>query len=1635
MAVLTNTMMQGTAADSGEESYKIERSIRFDHVNDGYLTATPHGKGNQRIWTWAAWVKRPAEDGSAILFSRSTDANTRMVLSFYNGALYFYSSISGAVITVHTTGNDSELRDPSAWYHLVFTFDTTEAEATERTRMYVNGKRMEGALISYSNSPARNLETPIGSGDSHWIGADNGSPTEHINAYMADVHFINGRALAPAAFGFFDSSRCWQPKAFALPTPNDGTTWSSGLAADSGSDTLTNATFAFNGDTAGGIGGIFGGWTWTVPSGGKIENVYSLRFLSFSADTTGTVKFNGKVIDTAQNFGASINRWYDVPTKFLAASNYEVTSLSWNRQPGAGSNNNDYLYAIEVNGVLLVDGRTDVETLKNPNDGRKWSSIGTASGTPYNSGADHTHAFDGSVSTQFFAATGPNSATFTLSTPISGYETLEMNISGPHGGLTTGFKINGVDKTSWVIAERGASQGGWLDLGQELSGGALNSFEVYSTAGNTYTAVQGIRVDGHILVDSSVDNSFHLKFNDTSSNAATGRNTFNDIGATNVGALPIYNTTNAFTLAKGSGYRTDPQAANLVFAMPGDVLTDEHDEIKGSGSAKTVTNDGVAVSTVTSKLYGSSLRIEGTDMLSCASSADFNLNGGDWCVEGWFYSINDTGAQQILIENGTTGTQGWSITRGTNRRIYVYMATTESMGNNDTTLTPDNEWYHIALVRNGSNTILYINGVEARRETHDAADAVEGLWIGERSNSSLGFNGFMQDIRIYKGHKKYSGGFIPVRASDFTPINIDAIPTTVAAATKGLPIYNTSGDQGGTKGSGYRTDPHKANLVLAIPGDVLTDVSNHADLRNSGSAKGTDANGNCAVSTDQSRFYGSSIAFDGTSDYLEVGNSSDYDFDGDFTVEAWIYVNAYTNDYASVFGFSHDGDQHGWNILMRTDGKPHMNVDMNYTDVADATIPLNKWTHIALVRNGSGSGNVKFYTNGRAGSTTLTETDATGTPSSTECMIGSYPGYETTREFNGYIQDVRIYKGVAKYTDNFDADLPLTFSDSGIDSLTDSPTNYGSDGGAGGQVRGNYCTWNTLDWQNTSKIQLSNGNLTTYRTDSGWYSGRGTFGMTSGKWYFECTGGTNFSAALNYNVGQIGIAKEGITGELGVTAGCYMYYNHSGNKMTGDSGGTNAAYGSTWSDGDVIGVAFDADNGKIWWSKNGTWAASGNPAAGSNEAFSGLTDGPYFPAVSQYSSVSPSYLHTNFGQRPFKYTAPSGFKALCTQNLPDTFSGDELNNPSKYFDILRYTGTGDSDNAITGLAFTPDFVWIKNRSHQHNYHELFDQVRGAAKSLFANTQGAITDYSGGDNSLRSFDSGGFTVNDDSQGAYGVNGAPGSLYSGDAQFVAFNWDAGTAAGTVKSGATGQTITASNSWYSQTAGFEVLQYSGTGSAGKIGHNLNAPPAFIIIKQTTSHSSTGNGDGNWIVGHDGIGAGSGRLILNDNHANETSSAAAHWNSTTPTNELFGLGTSGNVNGSGSTYSAWLWTPIPGYSSFGKYTGNSAADGPFNYCGFRPRWIIIKKIDNTDSNSGWHIYDTARDTPANPANKFLAVENGYYENRAANNTADVATYLVDFYSNGFKLRHSSNNLNNTGHNYIYCAFAEHPFKTARAR
>jgi len=568
----------------------------------------------------------------------------------------------------------------------------------------------------------------------------------------------------------------------------------------------------------------------------------------------------------------------------------------------------------------------------------------------------------------------------------------------------------------------------------------------------------------------------------------------------------------------------------------------------------------------------------------------------------------------------------------------------------------------------------------------------------------------------------------------------------------------------------------------------------------------------------------------------------------------------------------------------------------------------------------------------------------------------------------------------------------------GNDSLVDSPTNgTQTDTGAGGEVVGNYATLNPLD-RSSSLPTLSNGNLdikTSTRTAQN-ESCRGTVGVSAGKWYFECAVTPVYAAS--FQAGEVGIKAVGTSLAnrasdasdafcFGVGGNGSTWYKRNNSSLTNltTSGATT---------GTVLSVAFDLDAGKVWVAKDGVWENSGNPASGTNAQFTSIASGTYAVVVTPYSNDASNYtdFSLNAGQRPFAYTAPSGFKALCTTNLPEPTIADG----STAMDVALYTGNG-STQTISGLNFSPDFIWFKARSSALS-HQIFDQIRGVTKVLFSDStagEGTETDR------LTAFNSDGFTLGTDAAGR--VNGS-GTTY------VAWTWDAGSSTVSNTDGSITSSVRANAS-----AGFSIVSYTGTGSLATIGHGLNAAPELILVKSRTNAE-------NWAVYSKAAGAAN-RLILN-----LTVSAASgneYWNSTDPTSSVFTVNTVGQANGSGQNYVAYCFAPVDGYSSFGSYTGNGSTDGTFVYTGFRPRWIMIK--NSSASSDSWVMHDTARNT-------YNVVDALLMPNQSTQETTST-NYHHDILSNGFKLRTALSAYNSSGATYIYAAFAEHPFATSRAR
>jgi len=535
-----------------------------------------------------------------------------------------------------------------------------------------------------------------------------------------------------------------------------------------------------------------------------------------------------------------------------------------------------------------------------------------------------------------------------------------------------------------------------------------------------------------------------------------------------------------------------------------------------------------------------------------------------------------------------------------------------------------------------------------------------------------------------------------------------------------------------------------------------------------------------------------------------------------------------------------------------------------------------------------------------------------------------------------------------------------------------------------GQETG-YATINPLTAP--SAITLSNGNLD-FSTGSSNVKALSTIGVSSGKWYWESgkTGGSN---------GNIGIAKQISLNTVyaGGDAHSYGYAAADGKVYNSGSG---SSYGDTWGVGDVIGVAFDADNRTLTFYKNGI--LQGVPV-------SNVTSGQYFATAGDNSCNG----FINFGQKPFKFSPPDGFQPLNAANVrPETV----ITRPNQYVGIVTYTGDNSSTRDFKDFNFAPDLVWYKERTNTGGNwsHTLFDTVRGNAVRLQTNSTSGETAEN-----IR-FLSDGFGTTDAAR-----------QNTNNANYVTWCWKAGGNKNTFNvddvgyatasaAGLTAGTITPTGASVGTKQGFSIVKYQGTGANATIPHGLSQPLDFLIVKTLTNSSI------NWTVWHSSL-AGTQYLILNTQGAAEP--LAAVWNSTVPTSSVISVGTDVGTNKDDDNYIAYCWHDVPGLQKFGSFEANQNADGPFIELGFRPAVVWIKNIDNYDPPYDWVIYDNTRSI-INPNDKFLSANLSNVENSGSGGT-DNARY-VDFLSNGFKVRTASTSINLNAHTQIYCAWAEAP-------
>lgn len=510
----------------------------------------------------------------------------------------------------------------------------------------------------------------------------------------------------------------------------------------------------------------------------------------------------------------------------------------------------------------------------------------------------------------------------------------------------------------------------------------------------------------------------------------------------------------------------------------------------------------------------------------------------------------------------------------------------------------------------------------------------------------------------------------------------------------------------------------------------------------------------------------------------------------------------------------------------------------------------------------------------------------------------------------------------------------------------------------------NHCILNVLD-KSLSGATLAEGSLKV--TLGAAADGvRGTHAIPeTGKWYFEliCSNSGFYGGICNQD-----FALDGDTGD---DADACTFLDNS--TVAYVESANQVGYWAANPAGNAVGVCVNMDDLEIHF----TNAAEGEQA---NVGFGATAGDIWFP----YGGGNSDNATFDFGQSGFTLTPPIGYLALNTTNiaLKNAYSSDVMN-PTSGFETVLYTGDDGATQAITGANHQPNLVWIKNRS-QADSHYLCDSIRGATNWLEPDTTDVeATDANDG---VSSFDTDGFTV---MFNALDITNANGENY------VAWCW-------------------LKNAAY----GFDIQTYTGTGSAHAENHDLGGTPELIITKERT------NDAGSWYVYHNAAlnktdpETDFGQLQGTDAWADNI----VVWNDTVPTSTQFTVGTDDDVNGNTDTYVAYLWRSIEGFSKVFSYEGNNNADGPFVYCGFRPKFVLVK---NADAVQSWIIFDSIRTT-------HNEIDDMLYPDAAS--AEGTGTDETDFLSNGFKLR-SADSRTNDAVTYVGIVFSETPGIYSNAR
>jgi hypothetical protein len=1789
----------------------IDGSLKFVQSIKTYLKRTPGSAGNRRTWTYSAWIIRGDQASSERgLFSTFGSSHPTTALKFGSSQVLEFLDYQSGYICQKIT--NQVFRDTS-WYHIVIAIDTTLTTAEDRFKLYVNGERVTSFGTS-TNVSSQNQELDWNSATEHnlFMHGDENTPYDGMGA---QTYFIDGAALEPESFGFTDPlTNTWRPKKYNHRTDLYGVTWSSALVGDaSGFQSAALAADGFDGEVGSSDNQYAQNNTGSNPSTITFTPVGGIKFNSsiqvYLINADNTVNVNG---EGAQTIAA--NQWVTVKT-----GSGTLSTLVFSRASTSGAS----FSAIRVDGHILIDAqndnsfylpldgnspigqdksgngnnwtpvnfggsvaldnpivsgalpilnttqggtqaavgvRTDAYAQGDPNNplSRNYSINTTATGG-FSGSYPKTNLFDGqspSDSNRAEAASNDDPINITFDPPI----TVSSTISLWSGKSSTRYQIN--DSGSYTTYSDAV--GSYKDISHS---GSLSNIKILHGSGGQAAGISAIKIDGTQLIDS--------------------------VGL--VLALPLV----------GSN-------------------ADVSNSINSTSTTKVMTNVGnAAASFAVSNFYTGSFEFDGSgDGITCPDNTDFEFGSGDFTVECWAKQNSTSGFDVFVGKYGGSSDGEFILGKNANTPTFYWQDSSGNANINATNFRGNtSDWYHIAGVREGDVFTLYVNGI-CENSTTDATTiktTSNKLTIGiENDESSSAFDGYLQDVRIYKGVAKYSGTTVGTQYFIPPATNPDILPDT------------PSGVSGGSK-----------------------------------LAKITDG----------------AVAFDGTNDYLSVADSSDLELgDSDFTIEGYYYISS-LSAIRSLYAKRANSSSYGTSWYVSTNGSIAIALSTDGSDwtldssSSAGVVVTNKWHHLAVTRSGT---SVKQFVDGvEVDSGTLSGSIH---DNSSAVTIG-VSGEDESFDFSGFMSNVRVIKGTALYTTNFTPpSAPLTNvtntkllccqsnrtsgaaavspNISGVNdgtvwsSLVTGPTRkedrvanafngstsspgaiaaypgtltfapgltgltsvriYGYHAGSGvtlhvngaaqspssGQsfditiststldsivwtatdgfnymrldavvvdgttlidpvvgpddsneaatnfnpfntdintVRGQesgYATWNLLN--GPSNVTYSDGNLFGSQSGTDTKPITATLASPSGKYYCEIiwVSGSYFRAGIqNVDV---------LSSDFGGDANGIRWTNAG--DVAGGGGTIYDSTVSTYAVHDVLGIAWDNDNGRFYVSKNGVWQGGYDPSHSTTPLASYTAGLPFTAACT--TGTNAITFKANFGQKPFKFSPPDGFQPL---NLASTRPENVIVRPDQFIGAKTFAiPSGGSGGSVT-LDNDFDMVWTKNTTNDSTNHVLQDSVRGYGdnKNLHPNltvaqtstnnitavngrtlTIGSNTNYydnnvawswrAGGSKNTFNVDDVGYasasdvgmnvggqndntfntdvvwsdhiTPSDTANKTRGFNGNTsdpvfdnGSLssgqyitftpptpiaytksvaiYTGGVSGMTYQFNGGSAtsidasartviatgSGTFTSFALTRNTTTVHGWaaieidgkilldngvtpasdYPSIAsvacsvgtkqGFSIIQYQGNGSRDQsIAHGLTQAPDFSIIKNM-------DGTNNWVVFHRSVTTTNQKVFyLNTTGAvADYSNGSYTWWHLLPDATVFYIGDTGTaINNGSNDMISYHWHDVPGLQKFGSFEGNGSADGPFVELGFKPAVVILKNVDNYGTGYDWFMFDNQRDE-SNPCSNVLLTNSS--DNASSSNS-------IDFLSNGFKLRATTNGINLNAHTIVYAAWAEVP-------